>query len=35
VQLYGISFLVVMLVISAPIFIATKQSLAQELKCLD
>jgi putative ABC transport system permease protein len=35
VQLHGISFLVVMIVISAPIIIASKQSLAQELKCLD
>lgn len=35
IQLYGISFLVVILVISIPIIVTSKQSLAQELTCLD
>jgi putative ABC transport system permease protein len=35
IELYGISFSVVILVISIPIIAIRKQSLAQELKCLD
>jgi putative ABC transport system permease protein len=34
-QLYGISFMVVFMVISAPIVLSTRKSLAQELTCLD
>ena len=34
-QLFGVSILVVVVIISLPILHTTKQSLAQELKCLD